>query len=928
MITDNLLNLRNRHFFLIDLVIFSLTPLLALALRLDGFLPVFQIKAIAIMSMIVLFIAIKLGILYFAGFYKQYWQYASIGELININKLIGLTTIIQTIGFSIFSEYHSLSFNSFPRSLPLIDGILSLLFVGGLRFSVRVTDRKKQLSGKKIEQSENLLIVGAGFAGVALVQEIKRASNVSLEPVAFVDDDPGKLNLTIEGITVVGKIVQIPQIVSSLNIEQIIIAMPSVSGQTIREILAICQTTGIKTRTLPGLNEILSGHVKLGSIREIKIEDLLRRQPIPTETKRVLMLLEGKRVLVTGGGGSIGSELCRQILKCGPAQIIFIGHGENSIFNIQQELERIAEEIYTRKQIKKPVLTPFIAELRHLSRLEQAFNQYRPEIIFHAAAHKHVPLMELNAPEAITNNVIGTKNILELALKYEIEQLVMISTDKAVSPTNVMGASKRVAEMLVLQAAQKNGKKFSVVRFGNVLGSRGSVIPTFQRQIAEGGPITITHPDICRYFMTIPEAVNLVLQAAVLTKCGELFMLDMGKPVKIVDLAKDLIRVSGYEVDKDISINFTGLRPGEKLFEELFIEGEEYQPTENKKIMIVKNASKITTENLGLKAEILVQAAQDNDINSIVFLLEQLVTGYKPSNSIMNSQGNILSGKEIISEDESEDDTPSVIFFKAKNELIEAFDNQDVHVYYQPIMLLENFELVGFESLLRWQHPERDLISAGEFIGIAEETGLIIPIGWWMIEEVCRQMKIWQNQLDLSPTMTVSVNLSKKQFFHPYLCDKILQILQKTKLLPNFLKLEIPEVVIKERMDLILPILLRLKNMGVQLQIDYNSPVYFSLNIFEKFSNNLFDSLKVNQSLIEQRENTEENNYFLRKVMYESQSLGLHIIVTGVETAEQVARLRKLKLEYFQGNLFSKPIHGKELMKLIEAQKNDVPEAV
>jgi FlaA1/EpsC-like NDP-sugar epimerase/EAL domain-containing protein (putative c-di-GMP-specific phosphodiesterase class I) len=755
---------------------------------------------------------------------------------------------------------------------------------------------RKQLQ-KKLAQQKNLLIVGAGFAGAALVEEIRRYPNLNLYPVAFVDDDPYKLNLTIQGILVVGKIAQIPEIVANLNIQQIIIAMPSVSGQIIREILTICRKTGITTKTLPGLDEILGDHVKLASIRSVKIEDLLRREPISTKNEKVLILLKDKRVLITGAGGSIGSELCRQILKCDLAQIILVGHGENSIFNILQELEQILQvtQAENHKQVKKTVLTPFIAELRNFSRLEHAFQQFRPEIIFHAAAHKHVPLMELNAPEAISNNVMGTKNLLELALKYEVQQLVMVSTDKAVNPTNVMGSSKRVAEMLVLQAAQKNKRKFSVVRFGNVLGSRGSVVPTFKLQIAKGGPITITHPDICRYFMTIPEAVNLVLQAAVLTQCGELFMLDMGKPIKIVDLAKDLIHLSGYKIGEDIDIVFTGLRPGEKLFEELFVEGEEYQPTQNEKILIVKNASKITTKNLDLKIAILIQSAENNNINSIVFLLEQLVENYKSSTSFNNLKNNFLSEKDVIS----------------KNELIEALDNFQLQIYYQPIIWLENFEIVGFESLLRWQHPERGLISAREFIGLAEETELIIPIGWWMIKETCRQMKIWQKQFDISSTITVSVNLSKQQFIHPDLCNKLVEIFQETQLLPNCLRLEIPEAIINDESELLFPILLTLKNLGIELQIDYNNLKCFSLKAFQKFLDNQFGSLKVNQELIAHLENN-------------LNSLGPNVIVTKVETAEQVARLRKLKLKYFQGNLFSKPIHGKELMKLIEAQKKIV----
>jgi FlaA1/EpsC-like NDP-sugar epimerase len=346
----------------------------------------------------------------------------------------------------------------------------------------------------------------------------------------------------------------------------------------------------------------------------------------------VSKFIKDKTVLITGSGGSIGSELCRQIFRCHPAKIILIGHGENSVFNIQQELEQLIQILKNNGQsvINIPQIYTFIADIRVRSRLEYAFERFKPDVIFHAAAHKHVPLMELNPAEAITNNVIGTRNLIQVALQYNVEHFVMISTDKAVNPTNVMGASKRVAEMLVLQAAKQSGKSYVAVRFGNVLGSRGSVVPTFQKQILAGGPITVTHPDICRYFMTIPEAVQLVLQASVLGRSGEVLMLNMGEPVKIVDLAKELIHLSGYEVNKDIDIVFTGLRPGEKLFEELFIEGEEYEKTEHEKLLIVKNASQIIPSYLDITVETLLGVAAKNDADSIMLLLSQLVAGYKP----------------------------------------------------------------------------------------------------------------------------------------------------------------------------------------------------------------------------------------------------------------------------------------------------------
>jgi FlaA1/EpsC-like NDP-sugar epimerase len=627
--------IRNRHWFICDITVFAMTPLLALGLRLDGKLnlqeDIFQLGIATI-----LFLVVKLIIFWGVGFYRRYWKYASIEEGIYIVTLMMGVVVIQTTLFNLLE----MLLGELPQSLPILEGILSCIFVILLRFSVRVVERISHRQ-KISKNRERVLIIGAGSAGVSLVEDMQRNPQFGAYPVGFIDDDIKKQNIHLRGIPVLGNRQKISEVIKTLKIHKVIIAMPTVPGQTIRQIVDICQNNGVQPSTLPGIYEILNGRVRVDSVRDMKIEDLLRREPIQTELERVAKFIKNKTVLITGSGGSIGSELCRQILRCHPAKIILIGHGENSVFNIQQELEKLIQILKNNHKsatdVNIPQIYTFIADIRVQSRLEHAFERFKPDVIFHAAAHKHVPLMELNPAEAITNNVMGTRNLLQVALQYNVEHFVMISTDKAVNPTNVMGASKRVAEMLVLQAAKESGKSYVAVRFGNVLGSRGSVVPTFQKQILAGGPITVTHPDICRYFMTIPEAVQLVLQASVLGRSGEVLMLNMGEPVKIVDLAKELIHLSGYEVNKDIDIVFTGLRPGEKLFEELFIEGEEYEKTEHEKLLVVKNASRIIPNYLDITVEKLLGVASRNDTDSIILLLSQLVAGYKPKHLANNS---------------------------------------------------------------------------------------------------------------------------------------------------------------------------------------------------------------------------------------------------------------------------------------------------
>ncbi len=936
-ISKTLLKLRNRHFIVIDAIAFLLTPTVALALRLDRF-NIFHIVhtyGFHLLIVTTIFLVLKLSVLYGFGFYRRYWRYASIDELTQMSMLAAAVIVLETI--FVYARNHLFGADQFlPRSLPLVDGILSLLFVGGLRFSIRAVERVSQKQ-KNSTHGERVLIVGAGNAGVNLVQQMQHDPKLGLYPIAFIDDDPAKLKLYIRGVPVVGDRLSIPKYVRSLDINRVIIAMPSVTGKVMRDILDICQSVGTRTSTLPGFNEIVNGRVGIESIRDIKIEDLLRREPIQTDVQSVSKFLMGKKVLITGAGGSIGSELCRQVFKSRPAEIMLIGHGENSVFGIQQELERVLETLRQDGAVEgyMPRLACFIADIRFPSRLEYAFNTFRPDIIFHAAAHKHVPLMEANSPEAITNNVLGTKNLLDLALRYDVNHFVMISTDKAVNPTNIMGASKRTAEMLVLQAAKKSGKPFVVVRFGNVLGSRGSVVPTFKQQIAQGGPISVTHPDICRYFMTIPEAVQLVLQSAVLGRGGEILMLDMGQPVKIVDLAKDLIRLSGYEVDKDIKIQFTGLRPGEKLYEELFIPGEEYGPTEHKKIMILKNASSIVPKTLNSLVEALCEAARQNDPNLIVFLLQQLVPEYTPKSTQADAQVKELKAKNAIATDYSMPgarrtnilDTPintiELVPSPLDTDLKQAFERQEFQIHYQPIVVLQTNKIIGFEALLRWQHPTRGIVSPAEFMPLLEETGLIVPIGWWALRKACRQMRQWQEQFSPAP-LTISVNLSSKQFYQPLLCQRIEQALSEAELNACSLRLEIPENVILQNIDLANEKLLQLKALGVQLQVDNLGIGYSFLSLIQRLPSRMcyehFNLLNVDRSLVSQIDRDEESLEILQTIMAIAHNLNMDLTVAGVETAGQLARLNTLKCEYGQGYFFSKPVESEAAGTLIGSQ--------
>jgi len=579
--TDSLY-LRGRHFLLIDVVLIALSYFFSYVFRFD--LGKYQIYYEQFSLFTLILIMIRLPVFYYFGLYRRLWRYASVKELVEIVFAVSVGSGLALALFIISNSFNWYPpYANFPRSIFALEWLLTLLLIGGSRFAIRITSEGWQPPLSKTPEFKTAIIIGAGDAGVALAREMQTSPHVQLTPVAFVDDDPLKTGGQIRGLPVIGSRQQIQAIATQTGAKVAIIAMPTASGKIVRETVEQCHEAGLETRIIPGIYELLDERVTVKRLRNVQLDDLLRRESRASDTTFTSNYLTGQRVLITGAGGSIGSELCRQIARYQPAQMILLGHGENSIFQIHNE---IASRFPAIK------CDPVIADVRNLKRLTDIFQRFNPDIVFHAAAHKHVPLMELNPSEAITNNVFGTRNVLTACEETNVQQFVLVSTDKAVRPASIMGATKRLAEILVLETAQRTGKAFVTVRFGNVLGSRGSIVPIFQNQIATGGPVTVTHPDVKRFFMTIPEATQLIIRAGALGKGGEIFVLDMGPQVKIVDLAKDLIRLSGLEVNRDIDIVFTGLRSGEKLEEELFAPDETYDTTPDERIFVIHSRPK------------------------------------------------------------------------------------------------------------------------------------------------------------------------------------------------------------------------------------------------------------------------------------------------------------------------------------------------
>ena len=557
-------------------------------------------------------IVVTLIIFTFFHVYSSLWEYAGIEEVFSLIAACLLSAVAKIVVISF-------TWSTMPRSWYVLDTMYLMILIGATRVSYRLIRLRRQNRKFPWVKRKKVMIIGGGEAGRTMITEIQNSKYLDQKVACIIDDDPKKIGRYIKGIKVVGNRDSIKKNVKRYNIQQIILTIPSVNSARIRPIVEICQDTNCELMILPGVYQLVTGEVKASKLRPVKIEDLLGRDEVHINLNEIMDYVSGKVIMVTGGGGSIGSELCRQIAEHRPKQLIIFDIYENNAYDIQQELVRKHPELD---------LVVLIGSVRDENRIDSIFEQYHPEIIYHAAAHKHVPLMEDSPNEAIKNNVLGTYNMVRMADKWNVKRFVQISTDKAVNPTNIMGASKRICEMIIQTYNKESNTEYVAVRFGNVLGSNGSVIPLFKKQIAEGGPVTVTHPEIICYFMTIPEAVSLVLQAGAYAKGGEIFVLDMGDPVKILDLAKNMIRLSGYKVDQDIKIEFTGLRPGEKLFEELLMDEEGMTDTPNKLIHI-GHPIDVDEVKLFHALRVLEQAAQ-SETDDMRLIVESIVPTYHP----------------------------------------------------------------------------------------------------------------------------------------------------------------------------------------------------------------------------------------------------------------------------------------------------------
>lgn len=607
---DKLKDYKKVYLIIIDIFLINISYLLSLYFRFTSDIPSEQIISYRRNFIIITFVYII--VFYVFKLYDSLWGYASIDELTFVVGGCVAANLLSIVCGKIIQS-------RLPYSVSVLAGIMTILLVGGFRISFRIYRRSIiSFNNKSNKHKQKVMVIGAGAAGAMIIKDMKHHHEMRYEPVALVDDDKHKVGTSISRIKVMGTRNEIVEIAREKNIDIILIAIPSIDNKNKKEIIDICKQTGCKVQLVPSIYEVIDGKVSLSKIRNVDYEDLLGREPIKLDMNGIEGYIKDRVVLITGGGGSIGSELCRQVNKFSPKEIIILDNYENGVYELQNE--------FKYKHINVNLKT-VIASIRDRKRLENIFKEYKPEIVFHAAAHKHVPLMEENPVESIKNNVFGTLNLAECADIFGVKRFVMISTDKAVNPTNIMGASKRVCEMIIQSIDKKSNTEFVSVRFGNVLGSNGSVIPIFKNQIVHGGPVTVTHPEINRFFMTIPEAAQLVLQAGVFAKGGEIFVLDMEKPVKIYDLACDLIKLSGFEPNVDIKIEFVGLRPGEKLYEEVLTEEEGLGKTQHNKIFVGKPTFSDFDKLKEQLEELRIIVEKDNK-EEVIHKIEQLVPTY------------------------------------------------------------------------------------------------------------------------------------------------------------------------------------------------------------------------------------------------------------------------------------------------------------